>query len=198
MPQPACGGTASRAVAEMSVYSVNAGQEYMKNPDLKQEDILELKKWAETKKLPSISDELLILFYHSCMYDMKAAQSCIEVYYELRKNSPEFFKNRDVSRPELQQALTVLQYSCLPVKDQHGYQIIYHGLQQYEANKYVFNDGVKLLAMAIDACLCVEGTVPGYVFLFNMKGVRFSHLMRLSVSSMRKFFRYIQVYDNSF
>lgn len=67
----------------------------------------------------------------------------------------------------------------------------------YEANKYTFNDGVKLLFMAVDACLEVEGTVPGYIFLFDMKGVKIAHLARLSLSFLRKFFQYIQVINFS-
>lgn len=84
-------------------------------------------------------------------------------------------------------------YGCLPVKDPDGYQIIFHKLRLFDASKYVFNDGVKLLSMAIDACLYIEGTVPGYIFLFDMKGVKLGHLTRLGVSSLRKFFLYLQV-----
>lgn len=84
-------------------------------------------------------------------------------------------------------------YSGIPVKDPNGYQIIFHSLQQYEASKYVFSDGVKFLCMAVDACLQVEGTVPGYIFLFDMKGVKLTHLTRLSFTLLKKFFQYIQV-----
>lgn len=62
-----------------------------------------------------------------------------------------------------------------------------------DASKYVFVDGVKLLAMAIDACNFVEGTLPGYVFLFDMKGVKLAHLTRLNLSQLKKFFSYVQV-----
>lgn len=53
------------------------------------------------------------------------------------------------------------EYGCFPVKDPNGYQVIFHRLHVLEPKQYVFNDGVKLLSMAIDACLNVEGTVPG-------------------------------------
>lgn len=85
-------------------------------------------------------------------------------------------------------------YGCFPVRNPNEYQIIYHKLRIFEANKYVFNDGVKLLVMAMDACFKVDGTCPGYIFLFDMRGVRLGHLTRLSISSLRKFFTFIQVY----
>lgn len=84
-------------------------------------------------------------------------------------------------------------YGCLPTRNPDGYQIIYHKLRLFEANKYVFNDGVRLLVMAVDACAKVDGTCPGYIFLFDMRGVRLGHLTRLSISSLRKFFTFIQV-----
>jgi len=183
----------SRAVADMSVRRVTAEEEYAKNPDLKKEEVDKLREWMSSQPhLPVPTEEQLILFYHSCYYDMEAAKSCVEVYYTLRTNTPEFFSGRTIERPELKKALEVLRFGAVPVKDPNGYQIIFHGLQQYESSKYVFVDGVKLLTMAIDACLFTEGTVPGYIFLFDMKGVRLSHLTRLSVTYLKKFFTYIQ------
>ncbi|BET00529.1 CRAL/TRIO domain [Nesidiocoris tenuis] len=182
-----------RAVVDMSTKAVTAEQEYAKNPDLKKEDIEKLQEWAATKNhLPKISEEQMILFYHSCYWDMEATKSCIDVYYTTRASTPEFFRNRDLSLPNLQQGIECLYYGCLPVKDPNGYQIIFHGLKDYDSSKYVFADGVKLLAMAMEACATVEGTIPGYICLFDMKGVRLSHITRLSYGQLRKFFHYIQ------
>lgn len=54
------------------------------------------------------SEEMLILFYHSCFFDMEQTKICIEIYYTLKTETPEFFENRDISRPELVNALNVL------------------------------------------------------------------------------------------
>lgn len=56
----------------------------------------------------------------------------------------------------------------------------------------MFNDGVKLLLMYIDANLYTNGCSPGYVFLFDMQNVRLGHLTRLSINSLRRFFEYLQ------
>ncbi|XP_015369969.1 PREDICTED: alpha-tocopherol transfer protein-like [Diuraphis noxia] len=162
--------------------------------EISKENIEDLRKWIATQPhLPqNIPEEMLILFYHSCFFDMEQTKSCIEVYYTLKTETPEFFANRDVFRPELVNALNVLDYGCLPIRSPNDYQIIYHKLRIFEANKYVFNDGVKLLIMAMDACFKVDGTCPGYIFLFDMRGVRLGHLTRLSISSLRKFFTFIQ------
>lgn len=77
--------------------------------------------------------------------------------------------------------------------DPNGYQIINHRLKIYDASKYHFVEGVKLLAMAIDSAQYVDGTLPGYIFLFDMQGVKLTHLTRLSIGALRKFFLYVQV-----
>lgn len=56
----------------------------------------------------------------------------------------------------------------------------------------MFNDGIKLLLMTLDASLHGNGCTPGYVFLFDMHGAGLRHLTRLSVSSIRRYFEYLQ------
>ncbi|XP_050537211.1 alpha-tocopherol transfer protein-like [Daktulosphaira vitifoliae] len=184
----------SKKIKEKSTILITAEEEYKKNPEIKKEDIQKLKDWIATQPhLPqNVSDEWLILFYHSCYYNTESTKNCIEVYYSLKTEAPEFFQDRDVSRQELIQALDVLHYGCPSIRSPEGYQIIYHKLRLFESSKYVFNDGVKLLFMSLEACLRVEGTCPGFIILFDMRGVKLGHLTRLSVSSLRKFFIFIQ------
>jgi len=123
---------------------------------------------------------------------LEATKACITIFYTLRIGTPEYFVDRDINLPNLRNALDTLEYGIFPVRDPNGYQIIFHRLHVYDASKYVFVDGVKLLAMAVEACLHVDGTAPGYIFLFDLTGVRLSHLTRLSISAIRKFFVYVQ------
>jgi hypothetical protein len=181
-------------IKDKSIVPITADEEYTKNPEISKENIENIRKWLVTQPhLPqNLPEEMLILFYHSCYFNLEQTKSCIEIYYTLKTNTPEFFANRDVSRPELVNALNTLDFGCIPTHNLNGYQIIYHKLRIFEANKYVFNDGVKLLVMAMDACFKVDGTCPGFIFLFDMRGVRLGHLTRLNISSLRKFFMFIQ------
>lgn len=184
----------SEKIKQQCIDPITAREEYEKNPALKKSDIDELRKWVESQPHlpPNIREEQLILFHHSCYYRIEDTKNCINVYYSVRIGSPEYFIKRDPSTPALQQALNTLEYGIFPVRDPNSYQIIFHRLKVYDASKYVFTDGVKCLSMCIDACLHVEGTVPGYIFLFDMKGVRLTHLTRLSLSALKKFFLYVQ------
>lgn len=84
------------------------------------------------------------------------------------------------------------EFTTFPKPDQNGYRIVYHRLADTRPPQYMFNDGVKLLLMSIDASLYTDGCSPGYVFLFDMQGVRLGHLTRLSINSIRRFFEYLQ------
>ncbi|XP_075232032.1 alpha-tocopherol transfer protein-like [Lycorma delicatula] len=179
---------------DLTTKPITTEEEYKKNPDLKKEDIEILRQWVKSQShLPSdITEKQLILFYHSCYYDFEATKSCINVYYKLRASTPEFFSCRRVDTPESKHSLKVLDFGCLPEKDPNGNQIIFHRLHEYESGKYVLDDGIRLLIMAFEACLYVEGTVPGYTILFDMKGVGLGHLMKIKISSLKKLLVYVQ------
>ncbi|XP_022202026.1 alpha-tocopherol transfer protein-like [Nilaparvata lugens] len=171
-----------------------AEDEYKKDPKIKKEDIEELRKWARMQPdLPfNISEKELICFYHSCYYNIENAKSCMKNYYSIRSNSPEFFSKRDIDSPELKHINTVVYFGCLPVRDPKGNQIIFHKLKKFDSGSYIFDNSVKSLFMAFEGCTHQYGTVPGYALLFDMKGVGLFHLMRLSISSLRKMLVYQQ------
>ncbi|KAL1130520.1 hypothetical protein AAG570_011766 [Ranatra chinensis] len=177
----------------MSSTPVSLEEEYMKNPDLKKEDIETLKQWAQSQQnIPEIKEIQLILFHHSCYYNLEDTKSCIQIYYSLRMSTPDLFDNRCLSQPELKKATEVLRYGAFPIKDPNGYQIMFHGLQDYDPSRYVLADALKVLFMGVEACTYVEGTVPGYIFLFDMTGVRLGHITRLSLTLLKKVLTYIQ------
>lgn len=184
----------SYKIKEMSTEPVSLEDEFKKNPNLPISDIKELQEWIKTQPyLPQdITEIQLIMFHHSCYYRLEETKSCIKVYYSLRIGTPEYFTARDVSSPHLQVSVKALEFGVLPVRDPNGYQIINHRLKIYDASKYHFVEGVKLLAMAIDSAQYVDGTLPGYIFLFDMQGVKLTHLTRLSIGALRKFFLYVQ------
>ncbi|XP_012272857.1 alpha-tocopherol transfer protein isoform X2 [Orussus abietinus] len=163
-----------------------------KCPELTENILKQLNDWAEEHNLPCIPVEQLALFLHSCYFDKEDTIKCMTVYYKMRTTVPEFFSNRDPRSEYLQHSLKALQFFTLPVPDENGHRIIFHRLADTRPSQYMFNDGIKLLLMTLDASLYTEGCSPGYIFLFDMQGVKLGHLTRLSISSIRKFFEYIQ------
>ncbi|XP_025161278.1 alpha-tocopherol transfer protein-like isoform X2 [Harpegnathos saltator] len=163
-----------------------------KHPELTNELLEVLRNWAKERGLSRIPDEQLALFAHSCYFNLDATRRCMDVYYRMRTTVPEFFSDRDSRLEYLQHSLRALEFTALPRPDRNGHRIIFHRLADTRASQYMFNDGIKLLLMSIDADLYTEGCSPGYVFLFDMHGVGLGHLTRLSINSIRRYFEYIQ------
>ncbi|XP_020288423.1 alpha-tocopherol transfer protein-like [Pseudomyrmex gracilis] len=163
-----------------------------KYPEITDDALENLQNWAKAQDLPKIAEEQLALFLHSCYYNLEDTKQCMNVYYRMRTTVPEFFKDRDPRLKEFQHSLKTLEFAMLPKSDPHGNRIIFHRLSDTRPQQYMFNDSIKAFLMSIDADLYSEGCSPGYIFLFDMQGSRIGHLSRLSLSSISKFFEYLQ------
>lgn len=84
-------------------------------------------------------------------------------------------------------------YIVLPVTDPNGNNVIFHSLKQTEPSKYSFADAARVYFMMIDWCIQHDGTSPGIVIVFDVTGLRFGHLTKLSLSLIHKILIYIQV-----
>jgi len=79
-----------------------------KYPEITDEILDNLQKWANDRGLPNIPKEQLALFTHSCYFDIEATRRCMNVYYSIRATTPELFNNRDSSLENLQHSLRTL------------------------------------------------------------------------------------------
>jgi hypothetical protein len=52
---------------------------------------------------------------------------------------------------------------------------------------------MKTYFMVQDVSMLEMGTVPGYVFVLDMKGFTYGHLARMKLSYMKLYAKYIQV-----
>lgn len=104
-------------------------------------------------------------------------------------------------------------YFYIPAGPQ-GFPIIFHRLSNSKPGNYHFDEAIKTFFMTIgkynifsktssnitnviilsttDACLNKLGPHKGIIFVFDMKEVRFSHLTRVRLASIKKFFHYLQ------
>ncbi|KYN21598.1 PREDICTED: alpha-tocopherol transfer protein-like [Trachymyrmex cornetzi] len=162
-----------------------------KYPEITDEILDSLQKWANDRGLPNIPKEQLALFAHSCYFDIEATRQCMNVYYSMRATTPELFNNRD-SNLDLQQSLKTLEFAILPKPDQNGNWIIVYRLADPRPSQYIFNDSLKLLFMSYDVSLYTNGCSEGYILLVDMAKTQFGHLIKLSINSLRKSLEYVQ------
>ncbi len=131
-----------------------------------------------------------MLFLDACGNIDEGAKVCGR-YYEARRKNKEHFSNRDPNNPKIQQCLGHQDYFFLP-NTPNGDVVVFHRLSSSRASDYVFDEAIKTFYMTIDMCLRENGPRDGAIFLFDMKGVGLFHLLRVNLSSIKKFFYYVQ------
>ncbi|XP_018896723.1 alpha-tocopherol transfer protein-like isoform X2 [Bemisia tabaci] len=161
---------------------------------LSEEDRKDLEIWMSNHlRLPfRLTDEQLDIFLHCCYNDLDLVKKTIPKYFNMRITTPEFFRGRNFDLPGLKHIQHVIKVSILPQKTPKGYSVLMGRLSKTEVSEFFLDDSIKLKLMVIDQFLRDHGPSNGMVFLFDMTGVSFSHLSRISLSSVKKYCQYIQ------
>lgn len=127
----------------------------------------------------------------------------------MKKNSPEFFRNRDVFSDEVQFALDHQVYLTLPVTPDNCTPVL-HKLSDYRPKAYIFDEAIKTFIMTagelivkvcgVDLNFCPPteaitfkyGPRDGTIFLYDMEGGTLWHLFKPTISSIRKGIEFLQ------
>lgn len=93
----------------------------------------------------SLHDKQLLCFL-DVSDDAIGAVKLAKNYYEIRKNGPELFANRNLESPEIKQCLTNQYYVSLPLTPNNEC-VVFHSLSNSVAKNYCFNEAVKTFVM---------------------------------------------------
>lgn len=80
----------------------------------------------------------------------------------------------------------------MPKKTPEGYEMLMYRLTDTDPSKIMFADCIKGFCMFNDLRLSEDLLAEGYVVVFDMKGVRLSHITRVQLGPLRSFMAYIQ------
>jgi hypothetical protein len=162
-------------------------------PEDKVQQIEEFYEWMQTQpRFPNFSKNHAHLFLHACYYNVENSKKAMQRYVELRATAPDCFDNRDINLPNLQTTYNATQMISLPNKTKEGYRILCYRLSDNDPSKMIFSEAVKAFNMFNDVQISLDGPIEGYIVVFDMKGVRLSHLARVQFGPLRNFMQYIQ------
>ncbi|KAK5638639.1 hypothetical protein RI129_012934 [Pyrocoelia pectoralis] len=175
----------------MPMNFANVGLEYMKRKELKEEHVQYLQVWLQKQPhIPEMQELEIIFFLHSCKYNMEVTKATIDNYYTLRALSPELFGKRDpVSMKDVLRNYVI---APLPTLANDGSQIILSKLKTANPDHYALEDYVKYIDMVLQVTMYEKGTFNGLIIVFDATGYTLSHLTKVTIPSMRKFFVYLQ------
>ncbi|XP_068087045.1 alpha-tocopherol transfer protein-like [Anabrus simplex] len=173
--------------------SITVEEEFRKNPELKKQDLDELRDWMKSQAhLPKISDEQLILFLHSCYFKVEPTKKTIEVCYTIRTQTPELFGNMDPLSDDVQHAWKLVQITKLPEPDPEGRALVFGRLRDTDPHHFNFCNMLKLNHILTWSMLRDGGTNAGYVFIYDIAGFTLTHLSRIPLSTLKKHLTYVQ------
>lgn len=112
-------------------------------------------------------------------------------FYTIKRSTPEFFANRDVQSEEIQQCLENQEYFYLPVTSDNQ-SLIFHKVTNTDAKSYHFDNAAKTMMMTTENCLYSDGPRAGVIYLFDLKDIGLSFLLRPSISSIRKGIKFLE------
>ncbi|KAJ3635613.1 hypothetical protein MTP99_008509 [Tenebrio molitor] len=163
---------------------------YTEDPKLKRENVKSLSEWVEQQPhLPDITELQVILFLHSCYYDMEAAKTTIENYFTLRTNSDLF---HCATEEMIKRTLSMSFIHLFPKKTPEGDVVLLMRLLDRRPEVYVCLEHLKVMTMLMSLYFHQYGPANGMVAVFDMEGASLGHLTRINLSGMKQLLYFIQ------
>lgn len=149
-----------------------------------------IKEWLlKQPHLPNSWDESRIMtFLRGCNFSLERTKKKLDLYFTMRTAAPEFFSNRNIKNPELQDILKKAQCPPLPGLTKEGRRVVViRGLDKSYTSPLA-QDGMKILLMIGDVRLAAEEVgVAGDVYILDAGVVTPAHFSKVTPSLIKKF-----------
>ncbi|XP_024880547.1 retinol-binding protein pinta-like, partial [Temnothorax curvispinosus] len=149
--------------------------------ETKENAVAEIKRWIEDELRIRIDDFFILRFLRVCKFNLEKTKMRIQNYYKLQSTLPEWFKNRDPFRPELQELLDL--GICLPLRkpDSQGRLVVIIRSNLHDPRRYQISDIFKmsLIAMEVAIKYYPAASVYGCVMLIDVANPTLQHIFQL-------------------
>ncbi|XP_066148906.1 alpha-tocopherol transfer protein-like [Euwallacea fornicatus] len=163
--------------------------------DRRQSDLEHIKEWLlKQPHLPDTwDDSRLMTFLRGCKFSLEKTKRKLDMYFTMRTACPEFFANRDITRPELRHIASLGHIPPLPGLTPDGKRIIVMRGKDKDIDTPPLADVSKLVLMIGDIRLAAEETgVAGDVYILDASIASASHFAKVSPSFAKKFLVCVQ------
>ncbi|RVE47935.1 hypothetical protein evm_007449 [Chilo suppressalis] len=170
-------------------------EELNEKAETRDQDLAIIKEWL--KQEPHLPDEFddqrIMTFLRGCKFSLEKTKRKLDMYFTMRTAVPEFFNDRDVTRPELQEILNIVQMPPLPGLTPEGRRVIVmRGLDKDIQTPNVA-DAFKLALMLGDVRLVEEKEgVAGDVYILDASVATPTHFAKFTPTLVKKFLVCVQ------
>ncbi|XP_030757202.1 alpha-tocopherol transfer protein-like [Sitophilus oryzae] len=158
------------------------------------ENIEVVKRWLDSvddQNIPVIQDELIVIFLLSCDNDIPLTKKTIKMYYQCKKQAPDIFDDKDMSRSDLQKGLNTVHMSSIPVRTEENYVVHFFKLNDPSYSNFDLVPIMKLSYMLLD--ITQEENLPnGLIAVIDMRGFSLMHLTRLKLTAIKNYLQFLQ------
>lgn len=169
--------------------------ELNENPATREKDVEAIKEWLiKQPHLPQFDDEQRIMtFLRGCKFSLEKCKYKLDMYFTMRAMVPEFFSNRDVKNPSLQELLRLVQIPPLPGLTKNGRRVIVmRGIEKDVPTPSV-SEAMKLALMIGDVRLREESHgVAGDVYILDASVATPTHFAKFTPALVKKFLVCVQ------
>ncbi|CAH1118415.1 unnamed protein product [Phaedon cochleariae] len=177
----------------MTLKEIDMNEVYNNDPELKKEDVNNLKEWIEKQPhLPHVSELQVALFLQSCYYSNEMAKYTTDTYFTVKTLCPEIFGTRDPLNPLVKTAMDCVVITPLPKLTPEKYLVVLVKMMDFNPDNYNFAAQLKCFDMITLLHLHQYGPAKGVIIILDLKGIVFGHFLKLGVVVMKKFLYYLQ------
>ncbi|XP_071443165.1 alpha-tocopherol transfer protein-like [Hetaerina americana] len=173
--------------------SLRIQKDLNEEPSKNEESLQHIKDWMEKQPhLPQmIDDQRLMTFLRGCKFSLEKTKRKLDMYYTMRTALPEFFANRDPTRPEIQQVFKDINMPPLPGLTPEGRRV---AVMRANGNELgTVSEDFKVALMIGDIRLKEEEVgVAGDVYILDATVATASQFSKVTPLLIKKFLVCVQ------
>ncbi|CAH1380272.1 hypothetical protein MTP99_004274 [Tenebrio molitor] len=158
-------------------------------------DLEAIKEWLRKEPhLPDTWDDCRIMtFLRGCNFSLEKTKRKLDMYFTMRAAIPEFFADRDITRPELQEILKLMRTVVMPGVTADGKRVTVAGAAASDFETPDIANFMKIVLMIGDFRLKAEQVgVAGDIYVLDASVALLKHFLKVSPTIVKKFFVCIQ------